>query len=193
MTTFKNWIAAAGLIVILLAASGCNVSGKVEQGRVIAYDRQAELVTLIPESLAPGAPGPGVLPPVTVKIPADPDEMGPAPAPGKLMRLDTKARSLVVFDSATQSFRTIQYTPIAERRKVTKAPRSPAVDRVRKTITVFSPEQHAVITFAASDDLLALPDDTWKSGDVVRYYYKDPGQALRFMNVTSTDLSKSGG
>jgi hypothetical protein len=75
---------------------------------------------------------------------------------------------------------------------VTKAP-VPLVDRARKTVTVYSREQKVQVTFAAGEDLLAMPDDTWRSGDVVRYYYKTPGQALRFMNVTRTDLSKSGG
>jgi hypothetical protein len=37
-----------------------------------------------------------------------------------------------------------------------------------------------------------MPDDTWKIGDEVRYYYKDPAQALRLMNVTRTDLNKGG-
>ncbi len=30
----------------------------------------------------------------------------------------------------------------------------------------------------------------YQSGDEIRYYYKDPGQALRLMNVTKTDLTK---
>ena len=74
-----------------------------------------------------------------------------------------------------------------------QAPGTPPVDRAAKTITVYAPEQHLLITFSASGDLLALPDDTWQPGDVVRYYYRQPRQALRFMNVTRTDLSKSGG
>lgn len=191
MTTRKSWMAA--LAAGALAASGCHVTGQVEQGRAIAYDRATQTVTLIPESLAAGKASPGVLPPVTVKLPADPEERGLEPAAGKLMRVDAKAHCLVVFDSKAQSFRTIPYTPVAELRDVKKAPRTPAIDRAKKTITVYSAERHALITFAASDDLLALPADTWRAGDVVRYYYREPQQALRFMNVTATDLSKSGG
>jgi hypothetical protein len=48
-----------------------------------------------------------------------------------------------------------------------------------------------LITFPVSDELLAMPVETWRSGDVVRYYYKDPAHALRLMNVTQTDLYKS--
>jgi hypothetical protein len=38
-----------------------------------------------------------------------------------------------------------------------------------------------------------MPAGTWQAGDVVRYYYKEPGRALRLMNVTRTDLSKAVG
>jgi hypothetical protein len=108
------------------------------------------------------------------------------------MALDTKARRIVIFDAAAGTFRTIDYTPVKERPNVAKAPPAPAVDRAARTITVYSAAEHTLITFAATDDLLALPADTWRSGDVVRYYYKDPDQALRMMNVTKTDLSKAG-
>lgn len=181
MATFKTWIA----LPVVMLLSGCGNFGKVEQGWVIAFDRQAGQVTLIPE--------PGVLPPVTIKTPADPDEMGPAPAAGKLLLVDMKARRIVIFDEARQALRTIEYTPVEERRNVAKAPRAPVIDEGRKTITIYWAGERSLVTFAASDDLLALPADTWKAGDVVRYYYKDPGQALRLMNVSRTDLAKAGG
>ena len=41
-----------------------------------------------------------------------------------------------------------------------------------------------------ADEYFALPDDTWKAGDDVRYYFKQPGQALRMMNVTATNVMK---
>jgi hypothetical protein len=41
--------------------------------------------------------------------------------------------------------------------------------------------------------MLAMPAGTWRAGDVVRYYYKDPARALRLMNVTATDLAKATG
>ena len=63
------------------------------------------------------------------------------------------------------------------------------MDRAKKTITLYSKDQQVAVTIAATDDLLTMPEDTWRSGDLVRYYYQDPSQALRFMNVTRTDLS----
>jgi hypothetical protein len=185
-------IALASMAAALLL-TGCGPLGKVEQGRVIAYDAQTRQVTLIPE--APGGPrsGPGTLPPVTVEAPLDPNEMGPAPAAGGLMLLNSNKALIVVYDGAAQAFRTIQYTLVAERHNVAKSPGPPVVDRAKKTITIYSAKDRALITFAASADLLAMPTGTWRSGDVVRYYYKTPGQALRLMNVTATDLSKATG
>jgi len=183
--------ALAGIGGALLLAA-CGELGKVEQGRVIAYDPQTKRVTLIREPSPPDPSSPGILPPVTIESPADPNETGPVPTAGGLMRLDYKSHRLVIYNRATQSFHTITYTPLEERRDVAKGSHAPVVDRARKTITIYAPSQHARITFAASDEFLAMPADTWQAGDVVRYYYKNPGQALRLMNVTKTDLSKSG-
>jgi hypothetical protein len=184
-----------GLICIAaaLVLAGCGDLGRVQQGRVIAYDAQTKQVTLIQEPPAADRSSYGVLPPVTIQSPADPNEMGPAPAAGGLMRLDTKNRRIVIYDRAQQAFRTIPYTPLVERRNVAKSPGPPVVDRKAKTITLYGSRDRTVITFAATDDLLAMPADTWRGGDVVRYYYKDPARALRLMNVTKTDLSKAAG
>lgn len=172
--------AAAALLL-----TSCGPLGKVEQGRVVAYNPQTREVTLIRE--------PDLLPPVTVEAPADPNEMGPAPAAGGLLHVDTRNRRLVIYDRAAKSLRTIEYTPLDERHNIAKNPGPPLVDRSRRTITFYAAKDHALVTFAASADLLAMPAATWRSGDVVRYYYKDPSRALRLMNVTRTDVAKASG
>jgi hypothetical protein len=172
------------LLSLAVLLAGCGPLGKVEQGRVVAYDENTKRITLIRE--------PNVLPPVTIEAPSDPEEMGPAPSAGGLMAVDSENRRLIVYDRATQSIKTIPYTPLVERRNIAKSPGPPVVDRARKTITLYSAKDHELITIAASDDLLAMPAATWRAGDVVRYYYKDPARALRLMNVTKTDLSKGG-
>jgi len=174
-----------------LLMAGCGNLGKVEQGRVIAYDRRTQRVTLIREANRKDPSSLGVLPPVTIEAPADPGEMGPAPAAGGLIRLDDRKHRIVIYDRTAQSFRTVPYEPLEEHRGVAKHSGAPVVDRAKKTITVYAAAEQALITFSASDELLAIPPDTWQTGDVVRYYYKNPARALRLMNVTQTDLSKS--
>jgi len=192
MTTFKKWTIALVAALAALALAGCSDFGHVAQGRVIAYDAKAGQATVILESATAGQSPAGVLPPVIVKTPVDREEMGPAPAAGKLVKVDLKAKHAIVFDPGAQAFRTIDFTPVEVRRDVKKAPSAAPVDKKAKTITLYAAADRATVTFPATDELLAMPADTWKSGDVVRYYFKDPNQALRMMNVTKTDLNKAG-
>lgn len=181
----------------LMLLTGCGGFGKVNQGRVIHYDAAKGLVTLIGDSnyTQAGNPRYDVLPPVTVAIPEDPKQMGPAPAAGKLVRLDTGQKEAVIFDDASRQLKTISYTLVEQDDSVfSDDPRVvgesfPAVDRAKKTITVYSPKRKQLVTFSVPDEYFSLPEDTWEAGDEVRYYYKDPGRALRLMNVTRAQLN----
>jgi hypothetical protein len=177
----------------VLSLAGCGSLGSVEQGRVVAYNRNTGQVTLIRDSSGPRTAKPAydALPPISVKSPQDPEEMGPAPQAGKLMRVDLKNREIVIFDDAANRFRTIRYTPLGERHNVAKGASLPVVDKAKQSITIYCAAERTALTFAASGELLAMPADTWKTGDEVRYYFKDPTQALRMMNLTRTDLDKS--
>jgi hypothetical protein len=191
------------VLALLLACApalftlGCSDLGKVDQGRVIAFDKEKGLVTVIRDS-APTANKPRYdrLPPFTIKVPADPDEMGPAPAAGKRLLFDTDNKQLVVFDAIAGSIKTIPYTPLLEAPNVAKDdPRVkgiqfPIVDRRNKAITIYSSRDKKLVKFTLADEYFALPDDTWQAGDDVRYYFKQPGQALRMMNVSKTDVMK---
>jgi len=183
----------ATILLAVAALAGCGSFGRVEQGQVIDYQRSQGRVTLIADSnyRDPAHPRFDVLPPLTIQIPGDPQEMGPEPAAGKLLQLDQQNRRAVIYDSAAQTVRTIPYTPISEQNDVRQA-RLPIVDRARRTITVYVPRDHKLIVFKVPDEIFALPDDTWKFGDEIRYYYKQPDRALRLMNVSKTDLNKSG-
>lgn len=192
----KSWLVLAPLALALIACGGF---GQVNQGRVIQYDREKGLVTFIQDSnyREPGQPRFDVLPPVTVKVPADPNEMGPAPEAGKLLSLDSERRQLVTYDAGAQRLRSVSYTPLEERRNVYRDDprlpgRLPRIDRPNRTITLYEPRQRLLLTFSVSAENFSLPEDTWKAGDDIRYYYKQPGQALRMMNITRTDLSQAG-
>ncbi len=183
-------------IACLLFLVGCSGFGQVNQGRVIAYDAAKGLVTLISEPYGqePPAMKYGVLPPVTIQVPEDPRQMGPAPKAGQLMSVDSQNRKVVVFDPATQTFKSIAFNLVLQRDSVfaddpaVKGVKFPSIDRDRKTITVYSSRQRQLVTFAVPDEYFDLPAGTWAMGDEVRYYYKEPHRALRFMNVTRTGI-----
>jgi hypothetical protein len=195
--TGKSLVTLAAVAVLGFAA-GCANSGKVDQGRAIAYDKQKGVVTLILDSAPKSDQAKyDVLPPVAVTLPRDLNEMGPAPEAGRLLSFDTKKRTVVFFDQASGTIKTVSYVPVEERNDVSRddprvaKAKLPMVDRQKKTVTIYSRRKKILLTFAVPDEYLALPDDTWKSGDEIRYYYKQPGQALRLMNVSKTDLSKA--
>jgi len=197
-----------GLFAVLTLLSfasliACGELGNVDQGRVIEYDNEKGLVTLIRDFKAdPMKPDYTHLPPYIYKMPKDPNEIGALPKAGKRMKLDTENKQIVIFDAATQNFKTIDYILISQTEKVSgddpqvydqaaDKPRIfPVIDREKKTIAVYSKRQKILTTFSLPDEYFALPDDTWDSGDEVRIYYKEEGKAKRFMNVSKTDIFK---
>jgi hypothetical protein len=195
----------SALAVLLLAAllAGCQQMGRVDQGRVIEFNKEKGTVTMIRDaSPNPDKPDYSHLPPVTYQIPKDPAEMGPDPKPGKRMKLDANNREIVIYVPALNNFAKINYTLVDQKENVGpedplvfdnvsgKAKTFPVVDQYRKTISIYSKRQKNLTTFSVPDEYFALPPDTWDSGDDVRIYYKEEGKASRLMNVSKTDIFK---
>ncbi len=193
MTRMHRWLFPAFLLFLVC---GCEL-GQVDQGRVIAFDPQKGEVTLIQDKRAePGNPDYNTLPPHTYTIPKDPAEMGPVPVAGKRLKLDVQAKEIVIFDEATQNFKTIPITIIDMRTGIgrdhplVRGKTFPIIDQEKKTITEYSLRQRLLITFTVPEEYFNLPPETWEAGDEVRIYYKEPGKALRMMNITRTDIYK---
>ncbi len=198
MNMKRAWLAI--LVLAAFALAGCNNEyGKVLQGKVIKYDKDKKTVSLILESEHHFGTENQVfdkLPPVTYALPTDPAEMGPEPKAGMRMLLDPETDKLVYYDEASGSLKTVQFPVLDKQKNVAKDdPRVkdkkfPIVDKDKKSLTVYSSRWKTLVTLSLPDDALALPADTWESGDIVRIYYKEEGKALRFMNVSKTDIFK---
>jgi hypothetical protein len=123
-------------------------------------------------------------------------ERGADPKAGLRMKLDTKAREIIIYDLPTKSMKNIAYTLIDQKEGVGKndplvaGKKFPMVDKDKKAITIYSGRQRLLVTFSVPDEYLTMPADTWEAGDEVRVYYKETGKALRFMNITKTDIFK---
>ena len=193
-----NWWALVATLTatLLLGGFGCGEQGKVDQGRVIAFDKDKSTVTLINDVKHDAANPDYSGAPVTFALPKDPAERGEDPKPGLRMKLDTKTREIVIYDMLTKGMAKITYTLIDQKENVAKnsplvvEKKFPIVDKDKKAITVYSGRQKLLVTFSVPEEYLALPDNTWEAGDEVRIYYKEPGKAARFMNITRTDIFK---
>jgi hypothetical protein len=180
----------------LILVLGCGEQGKVDQGRVIGFDKKKETVTFIIDVKHDAANPDYSGAPVTFVLPKDPAERGEDPKVGMRMKLDPKTREIVIYDPATKSMKKITYTLIDQKEKVGKndplvvGKKFPIVDQEKKAITVYSGRQKLLVTFSVPEEYMGLPDNTWEAGDEVRVYYKEPGQAKRFMNITKTDIFK---
>jgi len=206
MTGKRTWMSLlAGLMLALLLA-GCSADGKVDQGRVVKFDKDAKplpVVTMIRDKANDTQnPDYTYLPPITYSVPADPMEMGADPKAGGRMKFDPKKNQITIFDPNTQNFKTIDFTmvslqdniakdnPLVFDKEAGKAKKFPVVDKDKKTITIYSGrlKQYAVISLP--EEYFAYPEAVWDSGDEVRVYYKEEGKAARLMNITRTDIFK---
>ncbi len=190
-------------ILLPIFLFGCSEFGTVDQGRAIEFDKEKGIVTII-RDVKHDAKNPdySFLPPVTYLKPVDPQEMGAEPKAGYRMKLDTKKKQIVIFDKAAQNFKTIDYISVDEQENIdrshplvydsaTEKPKIfPMVDKDKKQITIYSSRQKLLVTISVPAEYFSLPDYTWDSGDEVRIYFKEPGKALRFMNISKTDIFK---
>jgi hypothetical protein len=191
------WAFVASLAAsLLLGGFGCGDLGKVDQGRVIAFDKAKETVTFINDVKHDTANPDYSGAPVTFALPKDPMERGEDPKAGMRMKLDTKTKEIIIYDLPTKSMKKITYTLIDQKENVAKnSPlvadkKFPIVDKDKKAITIYSGRQKLLVTFSVPEEYFALPDNTWEAGDEVRVYYKESGKAARFMNITRTDIFK---
>jgi hypothetical protein len=191
------WALVATLAAtLLLGGFGCGELGKVDQGRVVAFDKEKATVTIIEDIKHDPANPDYSGAPKTFSLPTDPMERGEDPKAGLRMKLDTNTREITIFDEASQGMKTITYTLIDQKENVGKSSplvvdkEFPIVDRDKKAITVYSSRQKLLVTFSVPGEYFARPDNTWTAGDEVRIYYKEPGKAARFMNITKTDIFK---
>lgn len=198
MKALVGWI--LGVVALSLTVSGCNF-GKVDEGRTIKYDKEKQIVTIIRntgDEKNPKYDGP----PVSYKMPEDPNERGPEPKEGGRLNLNVTKQQITIFNPQTQKIETIPITIVDKKENVEKTDplvfdtaqgkpkKFPAVDKERKTITLYSSRQKLLVTFSLPEEYFNLPASTWDAGDVVRIYYKEEGKARRFMNVTQTDIYK---
>ena len=195
-------IAAAGC---LLGLSGCNSTGRVEQGQAVAFDEASRTVTVVYEtdeadSMTPvtfTCPECGAVvetgnlkPPVAFKLPDKESETGPLPRAGKRLKVDAAKKRIAIYDDKKKSLAFVPIEIVNLQEKVDAAAvkdrKFPEVKDGQ--ITIYADK--ALLTFTPAKAYADYPPETWAAGDVVRIYFKQEGQALRFMNVSQTNIYK---
>ena len=182
---------------------GCDEYGKVDQGRVIAFDKDKQTVTVIEDkNMDSQNPDYAILPPHTYTMPTDPAERGADPKVGLRMKIDADTKIIKIFNPKTQVIEDLPITIVDAQKDIAKdhplvfdkgenkAKKFPVVDKDKKAITIYSGRQKLLVTFSVPEEYFSLPDYTWDAGDEVRIYWKEKGTAIRFMNISKTDIFK---
>ena len=131
-------------------------------------------------------------------LPADPAEIGPLPVPGGRVMFDLDKSTVTIYNPATKALEVlnVQFTDVEKGIKRThpkvQGKTFPIIDKDKMTVTEYSGRLQALVTFTIPADKLDMPPATWEAGDEVRMYYKENAkhQALRFMNITRTNIFK---
>jgi len=192
-------LALAGLMI-----AGCGNYGKVEQGRAVAFNKEKATVTIIADSnITPKKPVYNVLPAHDYILPTDPAERGAEPSTGLRLRLDVEKKIISMYNPQTKAIEQLPFEVIADQQNVDlrrrhplvwdaparKAIKFPKVDKAKQTIEIYAQAQSRLTTIKLSEaDFAKYKENDWDGGDEVRIYYKEPGKALRFMNITKTNI-----
>ncbi|QCC85151.1 DUF4881 domain-containing protein [Desulfovibrio desulfuricans] len=194
----RNLMLMLAMAFSVAMLTGCNFDGGVEQGRCVAYDANAQTLTIVVDvthdQFNPHYSG-GTH---TFKLPVESKDMGPVPAVGGRLMIDTAKNTVLVYDQKTSSVRevSVQFTDVeknvgSDHPKV-KGKTFPVIDKEQQTVTVYSGRQKSLLTFKIPADAQDLPAYVWTAGDEMRIAFRnaEKTQAIRVMNVTKTNIFK---
>lgn len=181
------------VVALTFGLVGCDY-GKVDQGRTVAFDKKTGMVTIILDAKHdqqnPEYSGAAVV----FKIPSDPAEMGPDPVAGGRLKLDVEKKEVVIYNPNTKAIQAVpvEFTDVKKGvgrdSDLVRGKTFPIADKAAGTITEYSARQRLLATFKVPADMMNMPPATWEAGNEVRIYFKQPGVALRFMNITKTNI-----
>ena len=183
------------LSAFCLSLAACDF-GQVEQGRCVAYNPANKTFVLVldvkHDVVNPSYTG-GV---VEYTMPADPAEIGPEPVPGGRVMIDHEKSQVILYVDGKLENVPVEFTNVEKGIKPNSPKVSgvtfPVVNKEEGTVTEYSRRMQEIVTFKVPAEYLDLPAVTWEAGDECRIYYKENAkhQALRFMNVTRTNIFK---
>ena len=196
------------LMIVGLSLAGCGEYGKVEQGRTVAFDSTTTppTVWIIQDSgIEEGNPHYDVLPAHPFVLPDDRAEIGALPFAALRVRLDVDGKVITMYNASTKQFDKLPFDIVKDDKDVSvrrrhplvwdattrSAKKFPVINEAENSITIYSRRQSRLTTIKLSaEDFGKYKGDEWDAGDEVRMYYKEPGKALRFMNITKTDITR---
>ncbi|MBO4335466.1 MAG: DUF4881 domain-containing protein [Desulfovibrio sp.] len=174
----------------LAACSGEDYGKTIAQGRCVAFADGK--VTFVKDSNTdPKKSANYENKALTFKLPSDPKEIGPEPQAGSFIDFDADKKEVKVFKDGNLVTSPVEIVNVEKgienfNSKV-KGKKFPMINADKKEVTIYI--KKTLATFKAPADL-PLDEAFWVKGDDVRVFFKEEGKALRFMNITKTNIFK---
>ena len=183
----KHFVLLAVAALICLLGTAALAQEKTVQGRCVGFDKAKSVVTFVRDAKNDPQSPDYQLPPLSFSLAPD---MGPAPKAGNRMKIDLKKNQIILYNEASKDFKTFTYTLVEQKEGIeadnplVAGIKLPAVDKEKKTVTLYSKRQKSLTVLTPPAEFLSLPDSAWDSGDEVRVVYAEEGKALKFENLS---------
>lgn len=155
------------LIFIAISFLASHALAEEVMGRCVAFDKDKGTISIIKDVKNDKANPDFQLPPVSFALPSGAE----AVKAGKRIKLDLKENKLKYFDDASASFKTLDFTLVEKKDGIEPEDalvankKFPAIDKEKKTVTIYSKRQKALTVISMGADALALSEKVYDSGD----------------------------
>ena len=174
----------------LAACSGEDYGTTIAQGRCVAFADGK--VTFVKDSNVEHKKAPKYEnKALTFAMPTDPKEIGPEPKAGAFIDFNADKKEVQVFKDGNLVTAAVEIVNVEKgiesfNSKV-KGKNFPMINADKKEVTVYL--KKTLATFKIPADMPA-DEAFWTKGDDVRVFFKEEGKALRFMNISKTNIFK---
>lgn len=184
------------LLGLSLSLAACDFNGGVDQGRCVAYDPDKHTMTMVIDTALdqhnPHYSGETR----TYILPTDKRDMGPEPTAGGRLMVEVDKNMLLYYDPDSKQIKEMPIEIVDQEKNINpkhpklKGKTFPIVNKEKREITIYSPRLEELVTFRVPESALDMPLYTWTPGSEVRVAFRKdkPGQAIRFMNVSQTNI-----
>lgn len=149
-------------------------------GRCVAYDKTKNTISIIKDFNNNKANPDFQLPLLTYSLPE-----GTTAKEGKRIKLDLNENKLKYYDDTTNSLKTIDFKLVEKKENIQPLDRIvvgekfPAIDKAKKTVTIYSKRQKVLTVISVDDNALSLPEKIYDSGDDIKVTVGEPGKAVK--------------
>lgn len=166
--------------LFFMLSLSCFASAEEIMGRCVGFDKGKNQIRIIRDMNNDKAKPDFQLPIQTFTIPEN-----TVVKDGLRIKLDLQDNKLKYYDEATDAIKVLDFQLISKKENVLPLDKEvvgekfPAIDKAKKTVTIYSKRQKLLTVISVQDEVLELPLKVFDSGDDVKITTVEPGKAAK--------------